>query len=130
MRRKIYTLMLPLPPNLANSRMAWQAKHQAKKAYWRQCDNRVTLGEVAKADRRLPLAYLYADVYLGRPMDPDNLVARLKWTIDWLVTRGYLEDDDAVHLRFAEHPRQFSPTPKAARGVKITLEERGGVSDE
>ena len=38
-------------------------------------------------------------------MDTDNLMARLKWPVDWIVKAGYLADDGPKVLEW-EMPQQ------------------------
>lgn len=39
-------------------------------------------------------------------MDQGNLLSRMKWIEDWLVTRGYLVDDRARNLVWISVPEQ------------------------
>ena len=41
---------------------------------------------------------LRATIYCGGRMDDDNAIARLKWPVDWMVTRGYLAGDSPKEL--------------------------------
>ena len=94
--------VLPLPVNLANSRIHWATKHKRKLEYWAELDLLMMLKRIPPTPPE-PFAsvslahtwYLY-----GTPMDEGNSYNRLKWVEDWLVTRGYLVDDksDNVHL--------------------------------
>jgi hypothetical protein len=93
----IALLTLPLPPNLANSRLHWRAKHRKRQQYFQQA----ALALMAQPLTRYPVADLVkldATLYVWQFMDADNAVARLKWTIDALVQNGYLVNDDQSHL--------------------------------
>ena len=115
------TLTLPLPPNIANARMHWRAKNRRKIAYmaeanvWRmRRDNPVrwhggTPGKVA----------ISVKLYVWSIMDIDNLVARLKWPLDWLTMGEYIVDDSPDHLRWAGMPEQ--EIDRKNRRVEITL---------
>ena len=101
-------LKLPLPINLANARLHWRTKHKKKKAYWEHLDILVTL-------KRLPqppeTPYQSADLvfrwYVYNKLDPDNLHARKKWILDWLVTRGYLAGDKEENVTLIDLPQHI-----------------------
>lgn len=100
-------LRLPMPLNLANSRMHWAAKHKAKTAYWHHLDL-LRLGKVLPPPpaQPLPKVTLASVMTLANPMDEDNAISRHKWAIDWLVARGYLAGDTRKQLRWAGLPEQ------------------------
>lgn len=87
-------LTLPLPPNIANGRYHWAQKHRLKKKFYQRCDQMSLLVPRSewpdephqKADVRVKLC-------TWGPMDRDNQFARCKWVLDWLVTRGVIQDD-------------------------------------
>ena len=85
---------LPIPTNLANARLHWTAKNRLKKAWYRGADERVDAGLVPNRPvEPLTRARVQAHFCTHNRMDRDNLAARCKWILDWLVTRGYLLDD-------------------------------------
>lgn len=94
-------LTLPLPLNLANSRMHWRPKHSAKLEYWAMLDQRQMLNMIPPPPAEpFESVTIEATWYLhGTPMDEDNAYARLKWPTDWLVSRGYIRDDKAKNVR-------------------------------
>lgn len=53
-------------------------------------------------------------------MDEDNLTARAKWVLDWLVTRGYLTDDKPQNLRLLK-PRQRIDRKNKRIEVELTV---------
>lgn len=52
--------------------------------------------------------------------DPIELLAGLKWPVDWLVQAGFVEDDSARHLVGIPLPDQV--VDRGNRGVTITIE--------
>ena len=120
------TLTFPMPPNLANrasGRSHWRWLHREKKTYLAHLD-------ALQACRRIPpppevpmqRPLLSSTMHVGAKNDADNAVARHKWPIDWLATRGYIENDK--HLDWHAFPVQV-----VKRGVEyrleLTLMERG-----
>jgi len=116
---------LPLPPNLANARLHWRVKHAEQARYVRVLDTLL-------AARRLPAppvepwahGEVEALLVLGNSMDDDNAMARLKWPVDWLVRRGYLEDDRRRHLTWKGLPHQLL-TRKAPPSLHLLLRRVG-----
>ena len=94
-------LELPLPPNLANGRMHWRAKHRKRGLYHLACD----LAMMARTIPQPPASPLSpvtisSTLYVWSFNDDDNATARLKWAADWCKTRGYIVDDRRPHARF------------------------------
>lgn len=87
-------LVLPLPPNRANARWHWRSEKKAKSEYYMTC--LVLYGKLPK--RTFTMARVDATLYTHQEMDVDNLYARVKWPLDWLVIREYIEDDAPYHL--------------------------------
>lgn len=101
------TLTLPMPPNLANARMHWRAKHREKRDYWMILDSKLAWKDIPKPPRRpFPNATIASTMYLGAAMDQDNAMARHKWALDWLVSRGYIADDRKKCLTWTGFPEQ------------------------
>ena len=98
-------LTMPLPPNILNQRKHWRAKIRQKKAYWK----RLT---VLRATEGWPKgespdkATISVTAYVWNLMDADNLMARLKWTLDWLIAWDYLPDDSPRVLEWDGMPTQ------------------------
>lgn len=129
-------VVVPMPPNLANARMHWRTRQQAKKDYFRALDT------IAAVHHRLgpwpdnlsaivippvptpKLGRVTCDVHmhLGAAMDDDNASARLKFPLDWLVRRGYLTDDSRKWLRMNGYPTQ-TVSRKDAPYVRFTFTE-------
>jgi hypothetical protein len=112
---------LPLPPNLANSRMHWRVKSNQKKAY----EETLSMLLHAKQLPALPAepwknATVRAELTLGNHMDDDNAVARCKWALDWIVRAGYLEDDRRSNLKWGAFPEQIV-SRKLTPALTITL---------
>lgn len=95
------TLTLPMPPNLANSRMHWRVKHKKRKAYF----DHLTLLMKARGipfppHAPPPRVSLDSTLYLWAHMDDDNALARIKWAADWLRVNRYIVDDKRPHCAF------------------------------
>jgi len=112
---------LPMPPNLANSRMHWRTKHGQRQAYERFLTGLLRAQQLP-AVPALPLerAVVYAALRLGAHMDDDNAVARCKWPLDWLVKAGYLADDRRKVLQWGAFPSQHV-TRKLGPMLTLTL---------
>jgi hypothetical protein len=115
------TLTVPMPPNLANARLHWRAKDRERGAYFTRLDVLQLTGEIPPPPAApLPRATIRAHMTLGAAMDDDNAVARAKWPIDWLVTRGYLASDRRTCLRWEAFPEQ-TVTRKVPAAITLTL---------
>lgn len=85
---------VPMPLNIANARLHWRVKQNAKKAYYQTLD-------AMQAAKQLPPppaqpfgpSRIWSTMVLGGRMDNDNAMARHKWPLDWLQTRGYVAND-------------------------------------
>lgn len=119
-------LTLPLPPNIANGRMHWRTKDRKRQAYMTHCyifgmDTRpAVLNAAGKPELPFPKALIAVKVYLVQKMDADNLMARLKWPIDWLVSDGWIADDGPDYLEWVGMPTQA--IDRKAPRVEIELE--------
>jgi len=115
-------LALPMPPNMANARMHWRTKDACQNVYADQCAT--LLKEGLLPDAMLPVkARLTATLHTQRSMDWDNLTARMKWAVDWLVRNDYLVGDDPAHCEM-EMPKQaraglFGGPPR----IEFSIEE-------
>ena len=106
------TLTLPMPDTLTNSGKGrsrhWRAVDRAKRQYWVVLDVHQAMGKVPPPPPApLPRATLRSVMYVGGAMDDDNAVARHKWAIDWLRTRGYIATDRRSGLRWEAFPEQI-----------------------
>ncbi len=113
------TLVLPLPPNVANARGSWVTKRRAVND-WK---GRAIVMERGLRGRHRPMqrATLSAVMYVGGGrMDDDNCVSRLKPAIDLLRERGLIVDDRRPYLTLVGIPEQRTTTP---RRVELTLVE-------
>jgi hypothetical protein len=87
--------------------MHWRTKDRERRNYFDLCDYRQGVGVIpAPPSEPLPFAELFASIVSMRRMDPDNRMARVKWSVDWLVTRGYLAGDSDEYVRWAGVPIQ------------------------
>ena len=115
-------LTVPLPPNLANGRYHWRKLARLKKDYYADLDARQSAGLIPPPPERPMRRPLLESVMLcGAKHDADNAVSRHKWTIDWLATRGYIENDRA--LEWHSFPRQ-DVKRRESYELKLTLWER------
>jgi len=56
-----------------------------------------------------------------REMDHDNAEARLKWSLDWLTSRGYLAGDTPRHIERTGLIRQTKITSRQDASVVLTV---------
>lgn len=102
-------IRVPMPATLTNSGRGrsrqWYALHNEKKRYWRQLDELQLTGFIEKPPRTpIGKATVRSLMTLGGRMDEDNAMARHKWVLDWLATRGYIRNDRL--MSWAEKPTQ------------------------
>lgn len=109
---------LPLPEALGNHRMHWAVKNKRKLAYYAQLDALVTLQVNPKPVVRWAKATADIQMRTWRRMDRDGAHSRVKWILDWLETRGYIENDR--ELDYQLDPRTAS---RADLGVTLVLRE-------
>ena len=116
--------VFPLPVNLANSRMHWRAKYAAKKS-WMDRTDMLVLTKLIPSPPTEPWQKAVVTVHLamGNTMDFDNMVARCKWAIDWLVTRGYLLNDNPKCLRWSAMPTQEIVRKPNTTYMLVTLQQ-------
>jgi len=104
---KSYTLILPLPLNKANSRMHWAVERKRRLQYFDTAD--LLCAKVVRQRKKYPPSVqttLAATFYLWSSMDQDNLMARLKWPVDWLIHAGFIVDDSPAYLLHLGIPKQ------------------------
>jgi hypothetical protein len=88
------SLTLPLPANLANSRLHWRVKHAQRQTYFGDCQARLLAKQLpAPPAQPWPRVLVSAVLTLGARMDDDNAMARCKWALDWCKQAGYILDD-------------------------------------
>jgi len=94
-----------------------------KKKYYEHCDTLVLAKQLPAAPStpwpRWKLLTVQFRVF--NPHDPVELMAGLKWPIDWLVTRGYVADDS---LREVVPPLPWPDMviDRGNRGVTVTIQ--------
>ena len=119
-------LVLDLPENLSNARMHWRVRLKTKKAYYQAQDGRQLLGLIEPPPARpMTAVRVLAHLSLWNPADPDGCAARLKWPMDWLVTRGYLEDDGPAIVKELQVTQEID---RKNQRLEITIEEVDGTS--
>jgi hypothetical protein len=113
---------LPLPVNLGNGRMHWRTKYASMKSYWCTLDC-MLIAKRLPPRPKAPYARAHLDVAMhhNRDMDHDGAEARLKWPLDWLVTRGYLVDDSPRHIERAGLVQQVRCVKNTDRKLVLTL---------
>ena len=116
---KSLTLSLPMPLNIGNARLHWRVKQNAKKAYYDTLDT-MQAAKLLPAPPKSPLpsARIASVMTLGNKMDHDNAMARHKWPLDWLQTRGYIANDK--HLEWEGLPTQ-RVTRSSPSSITLTL---------
>lgn len=110
---------MPLPPNMANSRKHWRAKLRERQQYEDHAFVWLAANKHKPPRKPLKRATIHATLYTYSTMDTDNLIARLKWPVDYLVKAGWLVDDDPHHLEWTM-PRQAIDRKRPR--VEIALE--------
>jgi hypothetical protein len=114
-------IVLPLPPNMANSRRHWRVTLKEKKAYWQALDAiRHTWPRPTKPHR----ASISAHLYVWNWMDDEGALARLKWAIDYLVAWDYLADDSRKHMTWEGMPGQTIDRKNPRVEITITAIEQ------
>jgi hypothetical protein len=102
--------------------MHWTAKHRAKKEYWGYLDAAVTVKRLPRAPKRpYTKARLDAELHHTHDTDNDNREARLKYALDWLVSRGYVADDSDRCLERTGLVRAVPCKRVAERKLVLTL---------
>lgn len=104
-----HTFELPLPQNLNRNRhTAWQAAHAAKRKWYALADAwGLRYRHPSPPAQPWRLIRVTAVLTMRASMDPENAMRRAsKWPMDWLVSRGYLVDDRAKHVRWTGLPEQ------------------------
>jgi hypothetical protein len=119
-------LALPMPPNMANGRGHWRAKDAARKAYFGECDTlflhsllpmpETQAGNIPQRKVRLKMT-----LYTVRENDWDNLTARCKWAVDWLVRTGYMVDDspDWMDLQMPKQEKAAGTPPRIVFEIEV-----------
>ena len=95
-------IVLPLPLNRANTSLHWRAEKRKRDAYMLRC----TVMAPERPPKPSSGVRLTATLYLHQRMDADNLMARMKWPLDWLVERGWITDDNPEVIEWTEPPIQ------------------------
>lgn len=116
-------LELPLPPNLANSRMHWRVRTRKGKAY--RLAARVAILNARLADKQWPHISVRPRFYVWNMMDIDNAFGRLKWAMDALTRSGVIPDDRPAFVRYETDPDTGGPYQVITRtpgGQKLVLE--------
>ena len=89
---------LPLPPNRANARWHWTTERRLKIEYYNKAELMVMLQKLKPENLRA--ANISAKIYAWALSDYDNLYARLKWPLDFLVNMGFIHDDSPQVLKW------------------------------
>ena len=114
-------ITLPLPPNRANARWHWRTEQRKRTDYELRCRVFSTM-EPGQDEPDMPWerARIKATLYVWSRNDLDNLMARMKWPVDWLVKAGYLVDDSPDHLEWVGLPEQH--IDRRNQRIEIELE--------
>lgn len=98
-------MVIPLPLNLANSRLHWAEKMRKKRAYWDELTIRKQAKIIPPPPVRWPtFARVEMVLYVARLMDKGNAYNRVKWVEDWLAGHGYIAGDreDQIDLQVSQ----------------------------
>lgn len=115
-------LVVPMPLNLANSRMHWRVKQREKIAYWGALAVMLAQKQLPKPPAKPPeKVRISATMYVGNFMDDGNAMNRMKWIEDWLKAWGYIKDDKKKHLEWTGFPEQ--QIDRQNPRIELTLEE-------
>lgn len=100
--------------------MHWRVKQKAKKDYYALLDMKQMVRDFpAPPKQRIEKASIRATVYAWNKGDTGNVMNRMKYIEDWLVTRGYLVDDSEKHLTWEGFPVQI--IDRKQKRVEITV---------
>ena len=111
-----------MPPNIANGRMHWRKKWKVQRDYYALLDTMQAAGQIpAPPDHPIRRPVLTSLMLCGARHDHDNAVARHKWCLDWLATRGYIVNDK--HLDWHSFPEQ-DVKRRERYEIHLTLWER------
>lgn len=126
-------VVVPMPVNLANARLHWRTRLGHKKRYYGMLDLIASahraIGFPDDLPYRIPRPprvphpgrmWVEAHLVLGNLMDDDNAMHRMKFVLDWLVTRGYLAGDSRKHIKWRDIPSQEVSRKQPAH-VRLTL---------
>jgi hypothetical protein len=114
----------PMPVGMTNASgrsRHWRSVYEEKLKYWAILDMLVVTKLIQPPPAvPLPTVTVTSHMTLGGAMDDDNAVARHKWVLDWLRTRGYIATDRRTGLRWAAFPEQ-TVTRKANPQIELTV---------
>lgn len=96
-------LEFPTPPNRANESGGWQIRAFEKQKYTKLCYPSIYKHIPKKPWQKITWS---AHVQVARLNDADNLVSRLKWCLDALVTYNFIVDDSPKHCWPENFPTQ------------------------
>ena len=126
-------VVLPMPINLANARLHWRTRLEHKKRYYETLDLMASVHRKVGFPEELPFrvpqppAMVYAGrlwvdahLVLGNLMDDDNAMHRMKFVLDWLVTRKYIAGDSRKYIKWRDVPSQ-EVSRKQPSHVRLTL---------
>mgnify|MGYP003643261013 CR=1 FL=1 len=91
-------IKLPLPPNRANARWHWATELRLKKEYFEKAGLWLLPQRQKPEDWRA--VNISAVLYVWAISDYDNLYARLKWPLDFLVNNSFIYDDSPAVLKW------------------------------
>lgn len=104
------TLVLRLPLPLARQGRAdahWSFRYRNKKKYVLSCDSLMWAKRLpCPPEKPFSKVRISVVAHVYNPNDDDNLMARCKWALDWMKTRGYIVDDRRKCVQWANVPEQ------------------------
>lgn len=122
----VIQITLPIPDNKANLKGSTNGfrVRDLRDKYFKQCDAHLMVARFNFKNPPIEKAEYYAELHFKNAaslMDFDNLVARLKWPIDYLVSRGIIVDDSHKHLWPAALVTQTTCAENCQPCVKMTI---------
>lgn len=121
MKTQPWAIEMPLPPNMANGRVHWRAKDKARKEYIAKAHLHLMAQKIRRPWKVSPAKVrITAHIVVGGQMDVDNLFARVKWALDYLVSDKILRGDSPNHIEWGAIPTQ-EVSRKKAYTVTFTL---------
>jgi Holliday junction resolvase RusA-like endonuclease len=91
-------IKLPLPPNRANARWHWTTERRLKVEYYEKAGLWILPQRLEPQGWQA--ANISATLYVWAMSDWDNLHARLKWPLDFLVNNNFIKDDSPLVLKW------------------------------
>lgn len=113
---QVWQIEMPLPPNMANGRAHWRTKDRQRNEYKNATHIHLLQRKILRpwlAKDMPEKVRISAHIVVGGLMDIDNLFARMKWALDYLVDDRILRGDSPKHIEWDGIPTQEVSRKKA-----------------